>query len=135
MVPTWEYAVFFYLYLIFRQGKRISCQLERMGWIIWKPFLQCAFLVYTVHLLLQIMNLMYFRVLFLATVQSKDKSSTSISLNKIIFFTFKKCFTLAIFLKSWENTKQTGGKKKRTDGAICLSKDFIPQHVFWKVFL
>lgn len=41
-------------------------------------------------------------------------------------------FTLAVSLKSWGNTKQT--EQKWAGGAICLSKDFIPQLDFQKSY-
>lgn len=79
------------------------------------------------------MDLMYFTGFFFLILFSliKDKLSTSISFNKS-FYILKMLYTLGVYLKSSKNTKQT--EQKWADGAICLSKDFVPQPIFWKSY-
>lgn len=95
------------------------------------PSAMCFPCIYA-HLLSEIMNLMYFTGFFFLILFSLTRINCQLQFPLIYLFTFKKCFTLAVSLKSWENTKQI--EKKSTDGqkwiisfqrlysSTCLSK-------------
>lgn len=138
----WKYVRFLYLYLLFRlknpsKPKECFCQFGRVGWT-GKSFLQCVFLGYSTQLLSETMSLVShsWRVLFVALLSlSRINCQLWFAFRKLSFYVLGKMFYISSLFKILRKHKTSWTKYYKNwqmEIAKCLSKDFIPQHVFQK---